>query len=169
MLPLNAVRCGRTDDPPAFLQLRAGPLEMIFDPETAFLRKLRVGESEVLRAIYVALRDRDWNTILAKISDLRLEQAERAFEIQFDVECRAREIAFSWHGLIRGEPNGTVSYSMDGEALSTFLRSRIGFCVLHPIRECAGRPCTIRKIDGSKEEGVFPDEATSKRQEIASG
>lgn len=45
---------------------------------------------------------------------------------------------------------------MDGVARSTFLRNRIGFCVLHPIKECAGRPYVAVKTDGSVEEGVFP-------------
>jgi hypothetical protein len=36
------------------------------------------------------------------------------------------------------------------------LRNRIGFCVLHPMRECAGQPCTVEKVDGSVEDGRFP-------------
>jgi len=48
-------------------------------------------------------------------------------------------------------------YSMDGEARSTFWRNRIGFCVLHPIPECAGRPCRVDKADGTVAQGTFPD------------
>jgi D-apionolactonase len=45
---------------------------------------------------------------------------------------------------------------MDGEARSTFLRNRIGFCVLHPMRECAGTAARIEHTDGTLEEAVFP-------------
>ena len=45
---------------------------------------------------------------------------------------------------------------MDGAARSTFLRNRIGFCVLHPIHECAGAACQIEHVDGTIETTRFP-------------
>ena len=45
---------------------------------------------------------------------------------------------------------------MDGVARSTFLRNRIGFCVLHPIHECAGAACRIEHVDGTVETTRFP-------------
>ena len=38
----------------------------------------------------------------------------------------------------------------------TFWRNRIGICVLHPIRECAGAHYVAVKADGSTQGGVFP-------------
>jgi D-apionolactonase len=153
---VHAIRCGRLDAPPQVIELRAGPLALLFDPGTAFLRRIRVGDREVLRNIYVAVRDRSWRTVPPKLSGLNLSPAEDGFNLEFDVECREREIGFSWHGRIQGKQDGTVAFTMDGEALTTFLRNRIGFCVLHPIRECTGRPCSVEKVDGTREEGVFP-------------
>jgi len=154
---VSVIRCGRAEAPPQPIELRAGPLVMLFDPETAFLRRIRIGKREVLRNIYVAVRDRNWRTVPPRLSGLRLQRSEESFDLEFDVECREREIAFSWRGRIQGKQDGTVIFAMDGEALTAFLRNRIGFCVLHPIRECAGRPCSIEKTDGTREEGVFPD------------
>ena len=34
---------------------------------------------------------------------------------------------------------------------AAFLRNRIGFCVLHPGRECAGKPCRVEVDDGAVE------------------
>ena len=65
------------------------------------------------------------------------------------------EIDFSWHGTIRGEEDGTVSFSMDGQARTTFWKNRIGFCVLFPAN-CSGQPATIEHSDGTKEETEFP-------------
>ena len=45
---------------------------------------------------------------------------------------------------------------MDGAARSTFLRNRIGFCVLHPIRECAGARCRLALADGTTRDAAFP-------------
>ena len=43
------------------------------------------------------------------------------------------------------------------QALKDLEANRIGFCVLHPAGSLAGRPCTIEKVDGTTEEGSFPD------------
>ena len=48
-------------------------------------------------------------------------------------------------------------FSMDGTAHSTYLRNRIGFCVLHPM-SCAGKDCVVEHVDGSLTQGVFPAE-----------
>jgi hypothetical protein len=50
-----------------------------------------------------------------------------------------------------------LKFTFDGKARSTFQRNRIGFCVLHPMRECAGQPCTIEKTTGETFQGSFPD------------
>ena len=39
---------------------------------------------------------------------------------------------------------------------SSFLRNRIGFCVLHPIRECAGALARQTRVDGTVIEARFP-------------
>ena len=41
-------------------------------------------------------------------------------------------------------------------AKKSFLRNRIGICVLHPIIECAGKPCRVRHSDGAWKEQSFP-------------
>jgi len=158
MLPKSVLYYGSEKSPPERIELRAGPLSMIFEPETAFLRYLRLGDREVLRGIYVAVRDRNWGTVSPEVSQLNLETAEDAFHLSFEVRCRQREIDFAWKGVVAGDPTGTVSFTMDGTARSTFLRNRIGFCVLHPIRACAGQPCVVEKTDGTLEHGSFPYE-----------
>src|ERR1051326_4583154 len=138
------------------LSLRAGPVTMIFEPATACLRYIRLGDHEVLRAIYAAVRDQNWATIQPVLSNLQSEIAPDSFRLTFDVACREREIDFSWRGFIEGDPNGRVAYKFDGEAISRFLRNRIGICILHPILECSGRPCVVKHFDGTEERGHFP-------------
>ena len=45
---------------------------------------------------------------------------------------------------------------MNGVARTTFLRNRIGFCVLHP-PGCAGLACVVEKDDGTREQSAFPE------------
>jgi D-apionolactonase len=51
---------------------------------------------------------------------------------------------------------GLLEFCFEGHARSAFLRNRIGLCVLHPIKECAGQRCRIQDGEGSWREDVFP-------------
>ena len=135
--------------------LRAGPLRAVFEPTTGFLRYLTVGDTEVLRGIYAAVRDENWDTVPGEIEVVRLEQPENSFDLQFTSVHKQDEVHFVWQGRITGEASGKVVFSFDGEALTGFQRNRIGFCVLHPVT-CAGVACTLEHVDGSVEEDYFP-------------
>jgi hypothetical protein len=138
------------------LRLRAGPLQLLFEPASGFIRGVRSGEREVLRGLYAAVRDRDWGTVPPHISHLESQVSDEAFTLTFDAACRRGDIHFLWKGFIRGQPDGSLLYEFDGEARSTFLRNRIGLCVLHPIRECAGAAARQTRVDGSVVECRFP-------------
>ena len=139
-----------------WIALRAGPLSMAFDPAWATLRRIRLGDREVLRAIYAPVRDRNWDTVPPAVSNLQVERGDDSFRITFDAECKRHEVDFLWQGAVAGAADGTVAFTMKGVARSAFLRQRIGFCVLHPVAECAGQPCTIVRPDGTALHGRFP-------------
>ncbi|MBT3605639.1 MAG: hypothetical protein HN521_21460 [Candidatus Latescibacteria bacterium] len=147
------------DTPPSEqVKLNAGPVSVLFEPELGFLRYIKLGDREILRGVYVAVRDHNWGTVAPKVDNVNVESSDDGFVLTFDVACVVRDIDFFWHGRITGDVNGTVVYKMDGEARSTFMRNRIGFCVLHAPSECAGDPCVIEKADGGKQEGHFPSD-----------
>ena len=152
-LPLRVLYYGKDEPLPESTQLHAGPLYMIF--EAGDLRYIRFGDREILRRVYVAVRDHNWDTILPQLSNVQIEREGDAFRITYDVENKHGEVDFLWRGTITGGANGTITFSMDGEARSTFRRNRIGFCVLHPM-SCAGVPCRIEKVDGTVEESAYP-------------
>jgi D-apionolactonase len=155
-LPTSLLYYGLEKPLPAAMPLRAGPLTMVFEPETAVLRHIRLGDFEVCRAIYAAVRDENWSTVVPQISNLQPKIDKDCFELNFDVRCQKDQITYLWRGQITGAFNGQITYTFDGEAHSTFLRNRIGLCVLHPITECAGKPVTIDHDDGTSEKGLFP-------------
>jgi hypothetical protein len=45
---------------------------------------------------------------------------------------------------------------MEGEALSSFEKNRIGFCILHPVKECSGNACIITHSNNIPETLKFP-------------
>ena len=136
--------------------LRAGPLTMAFDSESGFLRYVRWGANEVLRGIYVAVRDHNWKTVPPLIRNLVIDQRVDNFRISWAAECRHGDVEFDWTGELSGSSAGTIRYLMDGRARTTFRRNRIGFCTLHASGSCAGKTCTIEHTDGHLEAGVFP-------------
>src|SRR5688500_10576202 len=113
---------------------------MAFDPTAGWLRYARLGDVEILRAVYPAVRDRFWNTVPVRLSNLAVDRGEDRFRLMFDAECLSGPIDFAFRGEIDGDSDGTVTYRFSGSARSSFLRNRIGLCVLHPAA-CAGSAC----------------------------
>lgn len=142
---------------PKELLLSAGPLTMLFEPDTVFLRQIRMGDREVLRGIYAAVRDRNWGTVTPRIQNLSVQVGPDNCQLEFEVVCQQGPIDFSWQGTIKGNAQGEVRFEFDGKARSAFLRNRVGFCVLHPVRECAGQPVQVGTTDGHIQTSRFPD------------
>ena len=153
-LPLRVLQTGTEEPLHEWRELQAGPLGVLY--EDGGLRYVRWGQREILRRVYVAVRDRHWNTVPTAISELRVHATPDSFELSFNAECRRGDIHFAWRGSIQGDAKGTIVFSMEGEARTTFLRNRIGFCILHPIKECAGRAVLIERISGAINRGSFP-------------
>ncbi len=152
-LPRSVLYYGKDEPLPEGTQLRAGPLSTVF--EAGDLRYIRFEDHEILRRVYVAIRDHNWDTILPQLSNIQIEREGDAFRITYDVDNKSADVNFRWSGTITGDADGTITFSMDGEARSTFRRNRIGFCVLHPM-SCAGVPCRIEKVDGTVQESAYP-------------
>ena len=134
--------------------LRAGPATMLLDGVD--LRYVRIGGTELVRRIYAAVRDVDWDTVPGVVSGLEIVESDQDFRVEFDVRHARREVDFAWHGTITGAVTGRVEYVFDGCAGAAFPFGRIGLCVHHPWRETAGARFTARTPDGEID-GGFPD------------
>ncbi|MGK0186038.1 MAG: hypothetical protein ACI9R3_001821 [Verrucomicrobiales bacterium] len=139
------------------IPLYAGAAEMFFEPDTGFLRRIRLGDREVIRCIYIAVRDHNWGTPKPRITNVRKTVGNDNFAITFESECKDRDVHFRWETSITGNHNGIVTVTFKGEALTTFRRNRIGLCILYPIRECAGTIARQTRTDGSVIECRFPE------------
>lgn len=144
-----------TDAPfPELKLLRAGPARALLDGID--LRYVSIGRTELVRRIYVAVRDRNWNTIPGEVSGLEVDARDDSFDLRFSVRHLAHEIDFSWEGAISGDAEGRLTYAVEGVAERDLQYNRIGICVHHPWRETAGAPFRVRTPDGEIE-GTFPD------------
>jgi D-apionolactonase len=134
--------------------LRAGPARVLLD--RIDLRYVRIGRTELVRRIYVAVRDRNWNTVSGEVSELEVDERADSFDVRFSVRHRAPDIDFSWQGAIAGGADGRITYSLDGVAEQELQYNRIGICVHHPWRETAGATFRARTPEGEIK-GTFPD------------
>ena len=70
LLPRQVLYYGRDVELPEPVVLQAGPLALTY--ENGDLRYIRLGDCEILRRIYVAVRDRNWGTVPPVLSDLQV-------------------------------------------------------------------------------------------------
>ena len=135
------------------IRLRAGPLDLeLRGTELAYVR---LGDSELVRRIYVAVRDDAWRTVLPELTALEIDSKPDCFAVRLQARHRYGPLDFRWSGVVEGASDGSLSYAMDGEATSAFPYGRIGLCVLHGATDYAGRPFVARTA-GSVTHGVFP-------------
>lgn len=145
---------GTNEDLPATTLFRAGPLTGLY--EAGKLRYLRLGNCEVLRMIYPAIRDQYWRTAPAQILSEKIQIEAQSFSIEYTARYQLESVDFQAHYVFEGDAEGRLSVTMQGEALGDFQRNRIGLCVLHPIDTCAGKPLSIIHPDCSRETSSFP-------------
>jgi D-apionolactonase len=145
---------GTNSELPALIPFRAGQLTGVY--EAGKLRYLRIGETEVLRMIYPAIRDRNWETAPAQITSEKVYLETDSFSIEYSARYQLNEVDYQANYRIAGDANGSLSIEMNGDALSTFWRNRIGLCILHPIEPCTGKPIVITHPDHRKTETTFP-------------
>jgi hypothetical protein len=154
-LSVPLLRCGGPSNLPRAYRLKAGPVSLLF--EQGELRRIRLGDREVLRRIYLTVRGPDWSTIPPVLSDVQLEESENGFAMLFRLDCKRGDVDFTWNVTVRGNPEGVIRFDAVGKANSAFDTNRVGICVLHPLRECVGNPALVRDPDEQTFEGRFPE------------
>jgi hypothetical protein len=129
---------GRNAPPIERRELHAGRLTALL--EEGDLRYIRVDGVEVVRRIYVAVRDEVWNTIPATYSDFAYDFAPDHFTVRLRAGHRYQQINVDWQGTISGNADGTIRYAMDAVANNAFRYCKMGFTIHHPPQE-AGDGC----------------------------
>lgn len=142
-------------------ELCAGPFRANFvDGE---LRHLRIGSTEIVRRVFVGVRDCAWGTVPALVSRVTATDDCGGCSIVFGAHHKRAEIDFAWRGRLQMTCDGdaddvelAVSFEMEGTAQGCFRTNRTGICVLHPLESCAGRRLATTRYDGSVQVGAFP-------------
>ncbi len=135
--------------------LQAGPVSVRYD--AGFLRYLTLDGGEVVRMVYMALRDDRWQTAILHITDEVIEPTADSFRIQYQWQTNDLGIQMAGRVTLVGAADGSISFDFYGQALSAFATNRVGICVLHPLDGVTGQPCQVESPDGRRTDGCFPD------------
>ena len=69
-LSKNVQYYGKDESLPDQIDLKAGPLNLFY--EAGDLRYIKYGDKEIIRRIYVAVRDRNWDTAKPILSNVKM-------------------------------------------------------------------------------------------------
>lgn len=135
--------------------LYAGPLQMLY--ERGFLRYISYRDSEILRMIYFALRDENWNTCEHRVLREEKDISWERFRIEYEsIHRRGDEDVIRWKSKIEGLPDGTIHFSIEGEVLREIRKNRAGLCILHPLKNVKGQPVEVLEPTGATYRANFP-------------
>jgi hypothetical protein len=135
--------------------LKAGHLNCMY--EAGNLRYIKCGDTEIVRMVYGAVRNENWETISPEITEEIIEAEEDSFRISYTALYTKTEIKYTAKFIIEGKADSSLIIIMKGLALSDFKKNRIGLCVLHPLKENKGKELQIVKPGGDKYTAIFPE------------
>lgn len=128
--------------------------------ELPALRAVLCDGTEVIRAVMMAVRDRNWGMVPGLVSVLERDAFAENVHLRFSCTHDNGDVGFAWEGEVTAtaldQRTSVISYSMNGHAIRDFLSNRVGFCVLHPLA-AAGMSLSLRSPAGTSS-SAFPSD-----------
>jgi len=134
--------------------LHAGPISAKF--ADGQLRYLCVGDREIARRIYFAVRDDKWATPEPVFTKVDLKQEDDSFTITLAADCKSPKADYSWRGTITGTSSGEITFEAEGFANHAFRSNRIGICLLFGAEALAGQKFQTANESGEITPSEFP-------------
>jgi hypothetical protein len=134
--------------------LQAGPLSLQYSAGS--LWNIRLGEEEVIRRIYLVFQDINWTSRPFEILEENWNIADDHFSAEVQVRGSKDAENFSASLKIVGSSDGEIKYAFSGSTTTDFQRNRLGLCLLHPIKDLAGKSCKLSLSGGTKIISAFP-------------
>ena len=136
-------------------KLVAGPLTLEYSEGS--LWNISNGSEEAIRRIYLVFQDINWTSRPFVIKDEIWQIADRSFSAKIKAQGSHDAKDLSVELEITGSESGEITYGFSASTSVSFMRNRLGLCLLHPIAGLTGRECELTKADGAVEISRFPD------------
>src|SRR5262249_46811078 len=91
-VPIRVIRYGIDAPLPERRTRRAGPLTAVL--ENGDLRYVRAGDVEVVRRLYMAVRNRNWDTIEPRYTSFDVQDRGDSFTVRFTAEHVKNDVDF---------------------------------------------------------------------------
>lgn len=134
--------------------LTCGPFTMIL--ESGQLRYITCGSEEIIRRIYLSVRDADWDTIEAVVNVQDIKQDDDKITIALNATNAGNGIHFDWEGTFTCYATGSFEIAAQGTQAADCKANRFGFCVLLGAAAVSGLPFKNIRTDGSGFNSEFP-------------
>lgn len=118
------------------------------------LRHLSSAGEEVAARLYFAVRDDRWRTAPLVVHARELRETDDGFELTVRGASGWPELPVEFEIAYRAT-DGTLVASFEATAGGELRYNRLGFCLLHPIAETAGRAVEVVAADGSTRQESF--------------
>lgn len=138
---------------PRLQKIGLGRVEALLDG--ADLRYVTVDGVELIRRIYVTVRDESWDVPPIVRLDATLEEEPAALVLRAVAEQRSATVAVRWEAVASLRGDGSVRYAVVVSPTREIRCNRVGLCLLHPPATSAGRPF-VADGAGARTEGTLP-------------
>ena len=128
-----------------------------FEYDSGDLFRLKWRGDEVIQRAYVALRDENWNTIPAAISDLDIQHGKDSLIITFLAKHTFENIDFSWRGEIYANIFDELHLKMNGTVNGEFNYCKIGINIHHGLSAYRDLKFTAKTLAGDYSSSFGPD------------
>ena len=135
------------------IPLQTRKYSCFFQTSTGFLRRVKSSGVEVIRAIYGAVRDKNWDTVEPRLEIKRIEQGDDSFSLHFTAHHENEPISFSWKGTIEGR-GGVLEFTFDGRAekiVSFGIESVFACCIQSSNAQERLAGCSIQTARGKRD------------------
>ncbi len=138
------------------IQLALGPMHCLLAPAELSLKKLTWHGQLLVEAVYVAVRDENWDTGQIRLTGYHIStRPSSSVNITLDAQIGfGTPSQYTWRVEFNLSEHELHCYA-DGRARQTFLRNRIGICVLLPA-SLAGIDYAAQHGEGSTTKGILP-------------
>lgn len=136
-------------------KLVAGPFTLEYSEGS--LWNISIGDEEVIRRIYFVFQDINWTSRPFIIKEEIWEINDNSFSAKIKAQGSHDSKDLSVELELNGSERGEITYGFIASTTVSFLRNRLGLCLLHPVSGLAGLECTLTKADGAIEKSIFPD------------
>jgi len=136
--------------------LTAGPIRVKF--QDGELRYLYVGDREIIRRVYFAVRDKRFDTTMPVFDKIAVQQRKDGFHILLSATCKSDTADYRWTGEMTGKPDGTITFSVNGQANSNFQSPRVGINILYGVQALQGHSFDAIDVKGKPVAMQFPHE-----------